>query len=197
VDASKYMLQLWDRLVTNLEALDFKGGTDLLVAVGTMIAAIVAAVSAWYAARTVKFLRGEFQAHTFLSMIEYERDCEFSKHMDVIRSLKEKLFDNLSPDELNSISVVVNFLNHVGHLIRNNYVIPKQIILLYSPSISECERKLTGPGQWLQETRRRTGVGAARTHAGSAWFPDFAPIDAFAQSTHLPERVKAEMRQRL
>ena len=32
------------------------------------------------------------------------------------------------------MSVVVSSLNHIAHLIRHRYVVPMQLLLLYSPS---------------------------------------------------------------
>jgi hypothetical protein len=72
----------------------------------------------------------------------------------------------LEKKDLESILAVVVFLNHIGHLIRYGYVNAKQMLLLYSPSIAECERNLTGEQQWLREIRRLRNDNRYYLHFG-------------------------------
>jgi hypothetical protein len=144
---------------------------NLFVAIGTGLAAVGAAVSTWFAARALRetlrqmeFQRAEFRAQTFLGVLEYEREVHFSQHMDVVRGLGGKSADKLTIEERASILVVVVFLNHIAHLIRHRYVVPKQVLLLYSPSIAACRENLLGEHQWLKTMRRDTGEGRYYLH---------------------------------
>jgi hypothetical protein len=76
--------------------------------------------------------------------------------MDVIRALREEPASAITPEQRASILVVVNFLNHALHLIRHRYVVPKQLLLLYAPSIAACRNKLLGKDQWLQTLQSET-----------------------------------------
>lgn len=84
--------------------------------------------------------------------------------MDVVRGLHGKLAKDLTGEERKSILVVVNFLNHIAHLIRNRYTVPKQLFLLYAPSIKACRDNLLGDGQWLKELRKQTGESRYYLH---------------------------------
>ncbi len=142
------------------EALSDKSTTDkinLAIAVFTFLAAVAAAFSAGFVAKQIKQQLDQFRAQAFLGVLAYEREVKFSQHMDVVRSVGAKPASKLRKDERESILVVVNFLNHIAHLIRNHYVVPKQILLLYSPSITRCHENLLGIDQWLAEQRRQTG----------------------------------------
>lgn len=103
----------------------------------------------------LKLNRDALRAQTFLSMIDYERAVDFTKHMDIVRSLDGKSFDKLCDTERASIGIVVNFLNHVAYLIRHKYINQKQILLIYSPSLKACRENLTGKGKWLDGFRAR------------------------------------------
>jgi hypothetical protein len=136
---------------------------NLAIAAGTGAAAIataysarVSARSAQYAARQIELYRDEFRAQTFLSLLSYEREVHFSRHMDVIRALRAEPVSELTSEQRASILVVVNFLNHAAHLIRHRYVVPKQLLLLYAPSIAACHNKLLGKDQWLPTLRSET-----------------------------------------
>src|SRR5271157_4467216 len=144
---------------------------NLSIAVFTALAALAAAFSAWFvwrsvrdATRQMELHLEEFRAQTFLSILANEREVEFSQQMEVIRALEGKPASALTEEERASILVVVNFLNHVAHLIRHRYVVPKQLLLLYSPSIAACRANLLGEGQWLKELRKRTGEGRYYLH---------------------------------
>ena len=135
---------------------------NAVIALGTIAAAIFAARSARDAAHQIRLSRNEMVLHreqlhaeTFLNVLGYEREISFSKNMDVIRRLGNKGFAELREEEHASIRAVVDFLNHIAHLIRYGYVKPQQMLLLYTPSIEECQKKLIGKGKWLQELRDR------------------------------------------
>jgi hypothetical protein len=129
---------------------------NLTIAFCTAVAAVAAAYSAWLARRSIRGALEEFRAQAFLGVLAYEREVNFSVHMDVIRALRGKPAKDLTDEERKSILVVVNFLNHVAHLIRHRYVVPKQMLLLYAPSIAACRDNLLGDGQWLKEQRKQT-----------------------------------------
>lgn len=144
---------------------------NLIIAVGTIIAALAAALSAVLAARAVRDAAQQMNVHleeiraqTFLSILAYEREVQFTKHMEVIRTLGGKPAAKLTDEEQTSILVVVNFLNHLAHLIRYRYVVPKQLLLLYSPSIATCRNNLLGKDKWLDEVRRKSGDGRYYLH---------------------------------
>jgi hypothetical protein len=142
---------------------------NVAIALGTVAAAVFAGLSARYAATATRDVaqqiklatneitlhRADLHAQAFLSLASYEREIEFSRNMDVIRGLQHKPFDEVSEAEQKSIRLVVDFLNHVAHLMRYRYVDPQHILLSYTPSIEGCQDKLIGPGKWLQELRAR------------------------------------------
>jgi hypothetical protein len=98
--------------------------------------------------------REALRAQTFLSVTSYERQIEFSRRMEVIRALpKETTYAALNSAQRNDIRVVVDFLNHVAHLIRYHYVSPRQMLLLYTPSIEACQTVLIEQMQWLRQFR--------------------------------------------
>jgi hypothetical protein len=139
----------WECL-TNADKINF------VIAVGTAAAAIAAAYSAWLARRSIRGALDAFRAQTFLDILAYEREVKSSQHMKVVRALGSKSVATFTPEEENSVLVAVNFLNHIAHLMRNRYVVPMQLLLLYSPSIEACRVNLLGKGQWLEELRKRT-----------------------------------------
>lgn len=130
---------------------------NFFIAVGTALAAVSAAYAAWLTRRSIEGALDGLRAQTFLGVLSYEREVNFSEHMDIVRAMKGKLVRDMTADERKSVLVVVNFLNHIAHLIRHRYVVPKQLLLLYSPSIAACRNNLLGEGQWLRELRRQTG----------------------------------------
>ena len=130
---------------------------NFIIAIGTALTAVFAAWSAWLARRSIRGALEEFRAQTFLSILAYEREINFSQHMDVVRALRRKLYADLTEEEKKSILVVVNFLNHIAHLLRHRYAVPAQLLLLYAPSIAACRANLLGEGQWLKEMRKQTG----------------------------------------
>jgi hypothetical protein len=140
----------------------FKDKVDLAVAVGTLLAVVFAAVSALVAAksardasRAIRMQREAVRAQTFVSIIGYEREINFSQCMDTIRGLGDAdckdyaKFRKMQPDKEQQIRQVVDFLNHLGHLIRQGYVEPRHILPLYSTSIEACRKKLLGRTDWL------------------------------------------------
>ena len=133
---------------------------NFVIAAGTIAAAFVAAVSALLAAistllarRAVEDAARAFRAQTFHSIVEYEHQVQFSVCMDTVRRLRGKL--PASDDERKNVLVVVNFLNHVAHMIRHRYVAATHILLLYSPSIQACRDNLLQPGQWIANERAK------------------------------------------
>lgn len=130
---------------------------NFIIALGTAAAAIAAAYSAWLARRSIRGALDAFRAQTFLDILAYEREVQFSQHMDVVRTLGTKSVAAFTSEEQKSVLVVVNFLNHIAHLMRNHYVVPMQLLLLYSPSIAACRANLLGKGKWLEELRKKTG----------------------------------------
>lgn len=139
-----------------------KDEIDLAVAVGTLLAAIFAAVSALMAAKSardaskaIRMQREAVRAQTFVSIIGYEREINFSQGMDTIRGLGDAdckdyaNFRKMQPDKEKQIRQVVDFLNHLAHLIRQGYVEPRHILPLYSTSIDDCRKKLLGKSEWL------------------------------------------------
>jgi len=142
-------MAFWNAL-SNADRINF------IIALCTGVAAVAAAYSARLARRSIRGALEEFRAQAFLGVLAYEREVNFSAHMDVIRALGGKSAKDLSKDERKSILVVVNFLNHIAHLIRHCYVVPKQMFLLYAPSIASCRDNLLGDGHWLEEQRKET-----------------------------------------
>lgn len=104
---------------------------DLVVAIGTLLAAIFAGGSALFAAksardaaRAINMQREAVRAQTFVNIIDYEREINFSQGMDTIRGLKDEECKNYTefrkkqPEKDKEIRQVVDFLNHLAHLIR-------------------------------------------------------------------------------
>jgi len=147
---SQTVLHFWKEL-PNAERINFT------IALCTAIAAVAAAYSAWLARRSIRGALEEFRAQAFLGVLTYEREVNFSAHMNVVRGLEGRPAKDLTEDERQSILTVVNFLNHIAHLIRHRYVVPKQMLLLYAPSIAACRHNLLQDGQWLKELRNQTG----------------------------------------
>jgi len=150
MDFLRALWNFWGGL-TNADKINF------IIALGTAAAAIAAAYSAWLARRSIRGALDAFRAQSFLDILTYEREAHFSQHMDVVRTLGSKSVATFTDKERESVLVAVNFLNHIAHLIRNRYVIPQQLLLLYSPSIAACRANLLGKGQWLEELRKQTG----------------------------------------
>ncbi len=146
----------WNTLSHFWSSLSNADRINFAIALFTSVAAVAAAYSAWLAKRSILGALEQFRAQTFLGVLTYEREVDFSAHMDVVRALRGKLAANLTEEERKSILVVVNFLNHVAHLIRNRSVVPMQLFLLYAPSIAACRDNLLGDGQWLRELRKET-----------------------------------------
>jgi hypothetical protein len=135
-------------------------GLGFLVAVPALIftawSARAAARSANEAARQMELSREALRAQTLLSVMSYEREIKFSAKMDVVRALqKEMTYHALSPTQRDDIRAVVDFLNHIGHLIRYGYVSPRQMLLLYTPSIEACREVLIERIHWLDEIRQQ------------------------------------------
>jgi hypothetical protein len=150
-------MYFWNVLSRFWSALSGADKINLLIALSTALAAVAAAWSAWLAKRSIRGALEEFRAQTFLGILAYEREVNFSQHMDVVRALGGKPARGLTEEERKSILVVVNFLNHIAHLLRHRYVVPIQLLLLYAPSIAACRANLLGEGQWLKEMRKQTG----------------------------------------
>ncbi len=150
-------MDFWNALSHFWNALSKADKINFTIALCTGVAAVAAAYSAWLARRSIRGALEEFRAQAFLGVLAYEREVNFSAHMDVIRALRGKPAKDLTDEERKSILVAVNFLNHVAHLIRHRYVVPKQMLLLYAPSIAACRDNLLGDGQWLKEQRKQTG----------------------------------------
>jgi len=142
-----------------LSVLDFWPGLpteqkiNFVIALGTIAAAIFAAVSAILARRAVQDAARAFRAQTFHSIVEYEHQVQFSLCMNTVRSLRGKLPAN--DDEKKDILIAVNFLNHIAHMIRHRYVAATHVLLLYSPSIQACRDNLLQPGQWIAQQRTK------------------------------------------
>lgn len=121
---------------------------NIIVAAGTLLAAVFAGISARIAAKAtreatsaIRLQRESIRAQTFMDIINYEREVDFSKGMDAVRGLSEdeckeyKDFQEKLPDKDKQIRQVVDFLNHLAHLIRQGYVTPRHILGLYTASI--------------------------------------------------------------
>jgi hypothetical protein len=117
---------------------------NLIIAAGAIAAAVFAAISAILAKRAVTDAARAFRAQTFQSIFEYEHQVHFSTCMDTVRKVKGK---PPTAAEREHILVVVNFLNHIAHMIRHRYVEPTHVLLLYSPSIKACRDNLL---PWLK-----------------------------------------------
>lgn len=133
---------------------------NLVIAIGTIVAAVIAAISAIFAAisailakRALTDASHAFRAQTFHGIVEYEHQIQFSMCMDTIRGLGGRL--PRDDEERKRIMVAVNFLNHIAHMIRHRYVAPTHVLLLYSPSITACRDNLLQPGQWIAEERKK------------------------------------------
>lgn len=150
-------MDLWHALPHFWEELSNADRINFAIALCTSIAAVAAAYSALLARRSISGTLEKFRAQAFLGVLTYEREVNFSAHMNVIRSLQGKPAKDLTEDERRSIIVVVNFLNHIAHLIRHCYVVPKQMFLIYAPSIAACRDNLLNDAQWLKELRKQTG----------------------------------------
>lgn len=148
-------MTLWNTLSHFWCGLSNADKINFTIALCTGVAAVTAAYSALLARRSIRGALEEFRAQAFLGILAYEREVNFSAHMDVVRGLNGKPAKDLTEEERKSILVVVNFLNHIAHLIRHRYVVPMQLLLLYSPSIAACRDNLLGDGQWLKELRKR------------------------------------------
>ena len=144
-------------------AMSLKDILDLIVAIGTLLAAVFAGASALIAARAVRdaasvinLQREAIRAQSFIDTIGYEREIGFSQGMDTIRGLSNEEcvnydeFQKRQPGKDDRIRKVVDFLNHLAHLVRHGYVTPQHILILYTPSIEACRNKLLGEGKWLQ-----------------------------------------------
>lgn len=140
MEAWQALSNFWCGL-TNADKINF------IIALGTGAAAIAAAYSAWLARGSIRGALDSFRAQTFLDVLSYEREVNFSQHMDVVRTLGSKSVATFTSEEQKSILVVVNFLNHIAHLMRNRYVVPMQLLLLYSPSIAV--RRANSLGKFL------------------------------------------------
>lgn len=155
---------LWNAVPHFWKELSSADRINFTIALCTAIAAIAAAYSAWMARRSIRGTLEEFRAQAFLGVLTYEREVDFSAHMNVIRGLQGRPAKEMTEDERSSILVVVNFLNHIAHLIRHCYVVPKQMLLLYAPSIAACRDNLLQDGQWLRELRKQTGEARYYLH---------------------------------
>ena len=149
---SLYALSHFWNALSNADKINFT------IAVCTGIAALAAAYSAWLGSTLDTGGARRIACPSFPQRAAYERQVNFSGHMGVVRKLRGELAKDLTDEQRKSILVaLVNFLNHVAHLIRHRYVVPKQMLLLYAPSIAACRDNLLGDGQWLKEERKQTG----------------------------------------
>jgi hypothetical protein len=136
---------------------------DLLIPFGTILAAIFAGISALVAAKAINLQRNAIRAQTFIDILSYEREINFSHCMDVIRGLTDgeckdyKKFINSQPDKDKQIRQAVDFLNHLAHLVRHGYIKPEHILILYTASIDACRKMLLGKDKWLDGFRKNAG----------------------------------------
>jgi hypothetical protein len=153
--------------MTSMVCLSTKETLDIIIAIGTLLAALFAGISAIVAAKAardttvaVKLQREAIRAQTFMDTLSYEREIDFSSCMDIIRELNGEEYQNYSefcakqPKKEKQIRKAVDFLNHLAHLTRHGYVTPKHILVLYTASIEACREKLLGQGKWLDSFRK-------------------------------------------
>ncbi|MBI4844282.1 MAG: hypothetical protein HY809_08185 [Nitrospirae bacterium] len=146
--------------------MNFKDKIDLAVAIATLLATVFAGVAALFAAKSardaskaIRMQREAVLAQTFVNILHYEKSIDFSKGMDIIRALKSDECENYpefykkQSEKDKQIRQVVDFLNHLTHLIRQGYVEPRHIFPLYSTSIDACRKQLLGKGKWLEGFR--------------------------------------------
>ncbi|PKN61117.1 MAG: hypothetical protein CVU57_31120 [Deltaproteobacteria bacterium HGW-Deltaproteobacteria-15] len=144
-----------------------KDDIDLIVAIGTLLVAIFAGISAFVAAKSarettkaVSLQREAIRAQSFIDILSYERNIRFSECMDVIRSLEDgecvdyEAFQKNHPEKDRQIRKAIDFINHLAHLMRHGYVTPRHFLTLYTPSIEVCHKKLLGQGSWLEGFRK-------------------------------------------
>jgi hypothetical protein len=159
--------------------------TQAVSALGTLAAAIFAGRAARSAAQSAKeaanaidlqqeALRAQTSAinlqkeallaQTFTNVIDYEKRIHFSTGMDLIRGLHKDdcrdypMFRANHQNDDNQIREVVDFLNHLAHLIRQGYIQPRHILPLYSTSIRACRDTLLREGGWLDGFRSAHGT---------------------------------------
>lgn len=144
-----------------------KDDIDLIVAIGTLLAAVfagisalIAAISARKATKAIKLQREAIRAQSFIDILTYERDISFSECMDSIRSLKDgecadyETFHKNQPKQNRQIRQAIDFINHLAHLMRHGYVTSRHFLVLYTASIEACRDKLLGKGKWLEGFRK-------------------------------------------
>ena len=155
------MTNILDSIVANatILAIVFAGASAIFAG----ISAIVAAKAARDSTSAIILQREAIRAETFVDLLNYEREIDFSSCMDTIRGLQNEEcrdylgFCNSQPDKDRLIRKAVDFLNHIAHLIRHEYITPKHFLALYTSSIEACQEKLLGKGMWLEGLRKKAG----------------------------------------
>ena len=92
-------------------------------------------------------------------VIEYEREIGFSTKMDAIRGYRNSntKLNSLTDKQKLDILVVVDFFNHIAHLTRNGYIRPRQILMMYWPSLDDCNEIIIKQLKWLDDFRNKWG----------------------------------------
>lgn len=142
------------KLLDHVRSMSVSDAINSVVALGTLAAALFAAFSARYAARQMELSREALRGQTFVSVLGYERETNFSRKMDVIRSVRGKTYAQLTNEEKDAIRVAVDFLNHIAHLIKYGYVSGEHMLFLYNASINDCEDVLVRQVKWLDGLRK-------------------------------------------
>jgi hypothetical protein len=135
---------------------------------GTVVAIIFAALSARAAARAANEAAHQLQvsveqlrAQAFADVMVYEREIDLSKKMDAIRRYQNTniKYEDLSTLQHREIREVADFFNHIAHFMRNRYILPRQLLMIYWWSLDDCNRILIERLRWLEHFRERWGEG--------------------------------------
>jgi hypothetical protein len=87
-------------------------------------------------------------------------------------ALAKTTYGALTPGQKDDIRAVVDFLNHVAHLISYGYVSTVHLLLLYEPSIADCQKVLIELMRWLDQFRDEAGSPIFYLHFASLCHPD-------------------------
>jgi len=123
--------------------------------VGPCVALLALVVSLFAFAQARRTMR----AQTFLAILRTEQDIELSRWMDFIRTLRVNDYAafqaTASAEEQKGVRSIVEYFNHVGHLVKYSYLTHKHIVRIYWASLQDVRNRLLP--WWLEGFRKTQG----------------------------------------
>ncbi len=117
-----------------------------------LLALVVSLFALGHARRTMR-------AQTFLAVLKAEQDIELSRWMDFIRRLDVNdyaaFLASTTAEEQRGVRSIVEYFNHLGHLVKYGYLTHKHVVRLYWASLKDIRDRLLP--WWLVGFRKTQG----------------------------------------